>query len=158
MASVACGSGDEPVAAPTSPPASTVPPTSVPDTTTPTQETPSTPETSTITTTDTPISGSTDGTFVVGEGAEATFTVNEKFSSLPLPNDAVMQTGGITGEIDLLSATASLVIDLHSLTSDSTRRDRYIRNQLFPSQPDATITVNEFPDIPEGFAEGESFT
>jgi hypothetical protein len=155
---VACGSGDEPTADPP-PPATPVPPTSTPDTpTTPTQETGSTPESLTMTTTDTPVPGSTNGTFTVGEGSEATFTVNEKLSSLPLPNDAVMRTGKITGEIDLSAATASLVIDLHSLKSDSTRRDRYIKNRLFPSQPNAKIEVNEFPDIPEEFAEGKSFT
>ena len=105
-----------------------------------------------------PVTGSTDGTFIVGDGSKVTFKVNEKLSSLPLPNDAVMRTGEITGEIDLSAATASLVIDLQTLTSDSTRRDRYIRNQLFPSQPNATITVNEFPDIPKDFAGGKSFT
>jgi hypothetical protein len=140
----ACGSGEEPAAAPETGATATaiiVNP----------------PESSSATTTDTPVPGSTDGTFVVGEGSEATFTVNEKLSSLPLPNDAVMRTGGVTGEIDLSAGTASLVIDLRSLRSDSTRRDRYIRNQLFPSQPSATITVSKFPDIPEEFAEGESF-
>ena len=181
LTSVDCGSGSEPTADPTplpataTTPATPVPATSLPDTpapptstadvpdtpdptATPTQETASTPESSTIITTDTPVPGSTDGTFVVGEGSEATFTVNEKLSSLPLPNDAVMRTGGITGEIDLSAATASLVIDLHTLISDNTRRDGYIKNRLFPSQPKATITVDKFPDIPEQFAEGESFS
>ena len=174
MTSVDCGSDSEPTADPT-PATTTTPATSVPDTpppststadvsdtpdptVAPTQETVSTPESSTITTTDTPVLGSTDGTFVVGEGSEATFTVNEKLSSLPLPNDAVMRTGGITGEIDLSAATASLVIDLHTLVSDNTRRDGYIKNRLFPSQPKATITVDKFPDIPEEFAEGKSFS
>ena len=109
-------------------------------------------------TTTAPVPGSTDGTFTAGEGSEATFTVNEKLSSLPLPNDAVTRTGEITGEIDLSAATASLVIDLHRLKGDSTRRDRYIKNQLFSSKPNAKIEVNEFPDIPEEFAEGKSFT
>ena len=141
----ACGSGDEPAAAPEIG-------------VTATAIIVNTPESSGATTTDTPVPGSTDGTFVGGEGSEATFTVNEKLSSLPLPNDAVMRTGGITGEIDLSAGIASLVIDLHTLRSDSTRRDRYIRNQLFPSQANATIAVNKFPDIPEEFADGESFT
>ena len=160
LISVACGGGDEPVVVATSPPdtptlptqvtASTPAPTSVPST--------ATTESLPIVTTDTPVPGSTDGTFIVGEGSEATFTVNEKLSSLPLPNDAVMRTGDITGEIDLSAATASLVIDLHTLKSDNTRRDGYIRNRLFPGQRTTTISVNEFPDIPEEFAEGKSFT
>jgi polyisoprenoid-binding protein YceI len=116
------------------------------------------PETSSLTTTDTPVPGSTNGTFVVSAGSEVTFTVNEKLSALPLPNDAVLRTGEITGEIDLFTATASLVIDLHSLKSDESRRDRYVHDRLFPRQPEATIHVSVFPDIPETFAEGESFT
>jgi polyisoprenoid-binding protein YceI len=138
LLAVACASDDEVAAEPT--------------------EIISTPELSSLTTDDKPVPGSTDGTFVVGEGSEATFTVNEKLSSLPLPNDAVMRTGDITGEIDLSASSASLVIDLHSLKSDSTRRDRYIRDRLFPRQPETTLTVTEFPDIPEEFAEAQSFT
>lgn len=114
--------------------------------------------TSSIVTTDTPVSGSTDGAFVVSEGSEATFTVNEKLSRLPLPNDAVLRTSEITGEIDLSAASSSLVIDLHSLESDDSRRDRYMQDRLFPTQSKATISVTEFPDIPEQFADGEAFT
>ena len=117
-----------------------------------------TPSTSSITTTDTPVPGSTDGTFVVSEGSEATLTVNEKLSRLPLPNDAVLRTGEITGEIDLSAETASLVIELHSLESDDTKRDRYVRNRLFPNQSTATITITDFPAIPSQFADGEAFT
>ena len=113
---------------------------------------------SSITTEDTPVPDSTDGNFIVGAGSEVTFTVNEKLSSLPLPNDAVMRTGEVTGEIDLSASTASLVIDLHTLESDATRRDNYIRTRLFPSQRETTIKVSDFPDIPESFANGESFT
>jgi hypothetical protein len=143
---VACGSGDEVAAEPTE----TAVIISAPES--------SGLASSALTTNDTPVPGSTDGTFVVGEGSEATFTVNEKLSSLPLPNDAVMRTSDITGEIDLSASSAALVINLHSLRSDSTRRDSYISDRLFPRQPGATITVAEFPDIPEEFAEGQSFT
>jgi hypothetical protein len=128
-------------------------------TTVPTEAVSSTePETSSATTTDTPVPGSRDGTFVVNDASEATFTVNEKLSRLPLPNDAVLRTNGITGEIDLSAETASLVIDLHSLESDDSRRDSYVQDRLFPSQSTATIEVNSFPVVPETFAEGEAFT
>ena len=160
LISVACGGGDEPEVISTSPSDTRIPPTDViASTSTPTSvATTTTSETQPNVTNESPRPGSTDRAFTVGEGSEATFTVNEKLSSLPLPNDAVMRTGGITGEIDLSAATASLVIDLHTLKSDNTRRDGYIRNRLFPSQPKTTITVNNFPEIPEAFAEGESFT
>ena len=108
--------------------------------------------------TDAPVSGSIDGTFVVNDSSEATFTVNEKLSRLPLPNDAVLRTNAITGEIDLSAESASLVIDLHALESDDSRRDRYVRDRLFPTQSTATISITSFPDIPETFATGEAFT
>ena len=105
-----------------------------------------------------PESGSIDGTFVLNDSSEATFTVNEKLSRLPLPNDAVLRTNAITGEIDLSAENASLVIDLHSLESDDSRRDRYVRERLFPSQSTAIISITEFPEIPATFANGEAFT
>lgn len=62
------------------------------------------------------------------------------------------------GGCDLSASTASFVIDPHTLESDVTRRDNYIRTRLFPSQRETTIKVSDFPDIPESFANGESFT
>ena len=103
-------------------------------------------------------SASIDGIFTIGEGSEATFTVNEQLAKLPLPNDAVLRTYGISGNIDLNNETASLVIDLHTLKSDESRRDKYVRTQLFASQPEAFISVTEFPVLPEGFTDGEPFT
>ncbi|MDA1280403.1 MAG: YceI family protein [Chloroflexi bacterium] len=149
---VACGSADGPVASsnPTS--------TSVANASNPEVQATAEPTISSLQATDTPVPGSTDGTFSVGSGSEATFTVNEKLSSLPLPNDAVLRTSDITGEIDLGAGNASLIIDLHSLRSDQSRRDNYVRSQLIPRQPQATITVHTFPAIPETFAEGRSFT
>lgn len=47
---------------------------------------------------------------------------------------------------------------LHSLESDDSKRDRYVRDRLFSTQSTATISVTEFPDIPEQFAGGEAFT
>ena len=95
---------------------------------------------------------------MVTDGSEATFTVNEQLSRLPLPNDAVLRTGEISGEIDLSTESSSLVIDLHSLESDDSKRDRYVRDRLFPTQSTATITISDFPDVPAQFAEGEAFT
>ena len=94
----ACGSVDvtvdrttstpAPDPTPTSAPADTPAPTSAPaDTSSPTEPPPAEP-------------GSYEGvTYVVGEGSEATFTVEEKLSSLPLPNDAVVRTTALSGEV-----------------------------------------------------------
>jgi len=135
LAVVACGSTDERPAAD-----STTPPAAVADKS------------------DSATKTSTDGTYVVTDGSEATFTVNEQLSRLPLPNDAVLRTGEISGEIDLSTESSSLVIDLHSLESDDSKRDRYVRDRLFPTQSTATISISDFPDVPAQFAEGEAFT
>ena len=135
LAVVACGSTDE---SPTAD--STTPPAAVADQS------------------DSATKTSTDGTYVVTDGSEATFTVNEQLSRLPLPNDAVLRTDEISGEIDLSTESSSLVIDLHSLESDDSKRDRYVRDRLFPTQSTATITISDFPDVPAQFAEGEAFT
>ena len=105
-----------------------------------------------------PTDVSNDGVFSVGSGSEATFTVNEKLSRLPLPNDAVLRTDDISGFIDPANGSASLVINLHALKSDQSRRDDYVRNRMFPNQPEATISITDFPEIPESFHTGESFS
>ena len=106
----------------------------------------------------TPVPVPIGGVYSVGEGSEATFTVNEKLSRLPLPNDAVLRTEEISGEIDLSKGSASLVINLHALKSDQSRRDGYVRDRMFPRQPDATISITEFPEIPASFADEETLT
>ena len=106
----------------------------------------------------TPVPVPIGGVYSVGEGSEATFTVNEKLSRLPLPNDAVLRTEEISGEIDLSKGSASLVINLHALKSDQSRRDGYVRDRMFPRQPDATISITEFPEIPASFTDGETLT
>ena len=93
-------------------------------------------------------------TFVVAEGSEATFTVTEKLARLSLPNDAVMRTTSLFGEVRLDGGPSVFEIDLHSLSSDQANRDRYVRSRMFPDHPTATFTVPAVSDIPDGFAEG----
>ena len=75
-----------------------------------------------------------------------------------MPNDTVLRTGEISGEIVLSKGYASLVINLHALKSDQSRRDGYVRDRLFPRQPEATISITEFSEIPASFADGETIT
>ena len=96
--------------------------------------------------------------FVIGEGSEATFTVNEKLAWLDLPNDAVMRTVGITGSIYLDGQPSVIELDLHSMTSDETRRDGYVRNRMFPDDRVATFTVTELGDLPDPLPEGKVIT
>ena len=147
----ACGSVDVTVERTTSTPAPDPTPTSVPADTpaptavpvdTPTQPPPADP-------------GSYEGiTYIVGEGSEATFTVEEKLSSLPLPNDAVVRTTALSGEVHFDGRLSVIDIQLHELESDQSRRDRYIRERMFPNDPVATFTLPNARPLPEGFSDG----
>lgn len=98
------------------------------------------------------------GGFVIGEGSEATFTVNEKLAWLDLPNDAVMRTVGIAGTIHLDGQPTVIELDLHSMTSDEERRDNYVRSRMFPDDRTATFTVSDLSDLPDPLPEGEEIT
>ena len=132
-----------PAPEPTSAPVDTPAPTAASvDTPTPTQPPPAEP-------------GSYEGvTYVVGEGSEATFTVEEKLSSLPLPNDAVVRTTALSGEVHFDGRPSVIDIQLHELESDQSRRDRYIRERMFPNDPVATFTLPDSRPLPEGFSDG----
>ena len=179
MALVACGSsGDDgagseaaaaarPTAAPTSRPTETQPSASptatataeaanAQPTTAPT-ETPSPEPATAVPRTRT--TGEVDGiTFVVGEGSEATFTVTEQLARLPLPNDAVIRTTALSGEVHMDGRDSFIEIDLQQMRSDSSFRDRYIRSTMFGRDPIGVFTVKGLDRLPEGFRDGEVVT
>lgn len=95
--------------------------------------------------------------FEIDEPSSVTFTVNEKLARLPLPIDAVLSTEIVKGSIDLEYSKADITVDLHTLKSDQNKRDRYVREQLFPDQKYAFIKIDKFPTIPDEFYEGSSF-
>ena len=97
-------------------------------------------------------------TFVIGEGSQATFTVEEKLARLPLPNDAVVSTTGLTGEVHFDGRPSVIEIDLHQLESDQPRRDQYIRERMFPNHPIAVFTLDDAGPLPDGFTDGEEVT
>ena len=100
--------------------------------------------------------GKYDGvTYVVSEGSEATFTVEEQLVRLPLPNDAVMRTAQLSGEVHLDGRASVVSIDLQALESDQPFRDTYVRSRMFGEHPTATFTVPDIGDVPEGLAAGE---
>lgn len=96
--------------------------------------------------------------FTVSEGSEATFTVNEKLAWLDLPNDAVMRTDALSGAVYLDGRPSTIDLDLHSLASDSDRRDRYVRQRMFPNNPIATFTVANLGELPNPLPPGEVIT
>ena len=164
-----CGSED-----PTATPAPTAAPTAMPaPTNTPSQTAPTAAPTATAETmpdapqpSPTPEPATTgrsvgdyEGiTFVVSGGSEATFTVEEQLVRLPLPNDAVMRTTTLSGEVRLDGGESVIQIDLHTLVSDQEYRDRYVRSRMFGDHQFAAFTVPDVGPLPEGFDAGETVT
>ena len=97
-------------------------------------------------------------TFAVGEGSEATFTVREELTSVPLPFDAVIRTTALIGDVHMDGRDSVIEIDLQQLRSDNTFRDRYIHSRMFGEHPTGVVTVRGVSDLPNGFAGGETVT
>ena len=149
----ACGTVEIELGRTTSTPAPDPTPTSAPaDTPTPVPEDTPTPPPSD----DPPGLGNYEGfTYRVGVGSEATFTVEEKLASLPLPNDAVVRTTALSGEVHFDGRPSVIEIDLHAMESDQPRRDRYIRERMFPNDRIAIFTLPTTLPLPDGFSDGE---
>lgn len=96
--------------------------------------------------------------FVIGEGSEITFTVEEELGRAPVRFDAVISSTGLTGTANLDGKPSVVTLDLHSLTSDQQYRDRYIQSRMFPETPEAVVTVDQLPDLPQSFFDGEETT
>ncbi len=96
-------------------------------------------------------------TFIVGEGSEAAFTVNEKIAQFPLPNDAVIKSTALSGEIRLDGRPSTVSLDLQRLSSDQSRRDGFVR-RMFRSHPTAVLTVPALVDLPERYEAGQIVT
>ena len=93
--------------------------------------------------------------FVIGEGSKITFTVEEELGRAPVRFDAVITSTGLSGTASLDGQPSVVTLDLHSLESDQNYRDQYIRNTLFQDTPQAIVTVDELPDLPQSFFDGE---
>ncbi|MDE2717499.1 MAG: YceI family protein, partial [Chloroflexota bacterium] len=96
--------------------------------------------------------------FIIGEGSKITFTVEEELRGSPVRFDAVMSSTGLSGTANLGPQPSVVTLDLHSLTSDQSFRDRYVRDRMFPNTPEAVVTVKDLPDLPQSFFEGAEFT
>ena len=89
--------------------------------------------------------------------SEARYRIREQLANLPAPNDAVGVTTEVSGSI-FLNADGSLdtaqpseiTVGLASLTSDESRRDRYVRNNTLQTSqfPNTVFTVKEFQGLP----------
>ncbi len=96
--------------------------------------------------------------YLVGEGSKITFTVEEELGRAPVRFDAVITSAGLSGVANLGGEPSVVTLDLHSLESDQQFRDQYIRNTLFADTTEAVVTVDELPDLPQGFLDGEETT
>lgn len=162
------------VAAPTAAPTSTTAPTSAPTSaaTAPTTAAPTTAARPAATSTPVPAeptpesspaaeSAQPDGEaqpFIIGEGSEITFTVEEELGRAPIRFDAVISSMGLSGTANLDGQPSVVTLDLHSLSSDQQFRDRYIQSRMFPDTPEAIVTVAQLPDLPQSFFDGETTT
>jgi polyisoprenoid-binding protein YceI len=75
---------------------------------------------------------------------------------MPLPNDAVVSSSALTGELHLDGRPSTVQLDLQRLNSDQPNRDRYIRTELFAQERYATFSVDNARALPEGTSKGET--
>ena len=103
-------------------------------------------------------SGDAGQSFIIGEGSEITFTVEEELGRAPIRFDAVISSTGLSGAANLDGQPSVVTLDLHSLRSDQQFRDRYIQSRMFPDTPEAIVTVDQLPDLPQSFFDGQETT
>ncbi len=155
-----------PTGQPATPRASAPSPTVAPEPTDAPEDTPAPDNTPTPADTPTPAiteapeetpaeNGAEPDSFLVGEGSQITFTVEEETNFAPVRFDAVISGSGLSGYANLDGSPSEIVLDLHSLESDQSFRDRYIRDRMFPSTPTAIVVVESLPDLSQGFFAGE---
>jgi polyisoprenoid-binding protein YceI len=94
---------------------------------------------------------------VVADESELTYTVREKLANLPASSDAVGRTSSLSGTLRLDGMT-EVTADLSTLSSDQDRRDNYIRQNLFSTDPNVIFVVDALPALPDEYTEGETYT
>ena len=85
----------------------------------------------------------------------ARYLVREQLARLDFPNDAVGETSDVVGRIifdpvgDIDSAASKITVDLRTLKSDKSRRDRFLRTRSLESDvfPTAEFVVKELPGL-----------
>lgn len=87
--------------------------------------------------------------FTIGPGSKGLFKVDETLRGADVV--VSLETETLSGVVDFSSNSASVEIDLHTLASDQSRRDRYVRERMFPNQPIATVHFSDLGDVPAPF-------
>ncbi len=96
--------------------------------------------------------------FLVTQGSEATFTVEERLTLLPQSSHAVLRTTALSGLIHLDGRPSVIDIELQQLAIDQSRRDIYVQRNLFREHPNAVFTVGDIRPLPGGFTDGKEVT
>ncbi len=99
---------------------------------------------------------------IVPEQSEAMYVAREKFVERPAPNEAIGRTKDVSGEIALeqpgvlRGRVLNVRVDLRTLTSDSSRRDAYVRQNTLQTEqfPYAEFSSDEVVG-PESYSEGD---
>ena len=92
------------------------------------------------------------GKFDISDGSEGLFKVDETLRGADVV--VALTTEDLSGTVDFDSNSAAIEIDLSTLTSDQARRDRYVRERMFPNQPVATVHFHDLGAIPSEFFGG----
>ena len=93
--------------------------------------------------------------FAIQSGATARYLIREQLANLDFPNDAVGETGDVSGSIvfdaggGIVAPDSKIVVDLRGLKSDSDRRDGYVRNRSLETDtyPNAEFIIREAPGL-----------
>lgn len=91
---------------------------------------------------------------VVPGESELTYTVREKQSLLPTSNDAVGRTSGLTGTVHLDGQPSEISADMSTLESDQNRRDNYVQENIFNTDPIVVFEVDDLGALPDPYTPG----
>jgi polyisoprenoid-binding protein YceI len=144
-----------PVPAPptTAPAPTTAPPTAAPPSPT------SAPPTATSAPSPTPVPPTATAAparkFTLQKGSKLTLTVNETFAAIRTPNDAVLTTSAVTGQLTVLpdgkfGPDSKVTIDMSTLESDDSDRDEDVRDNYLEAAKfkEGTFVPKEFKGLP----------
>ena len=106
------------------------------------------------------------GTWTVTSGSQAGYRVREQLAFVGAPSDAVGRTSSVNGTVTVTRAgstdtvsAAKLTVDVSSLTSDQSMRDRRIKTMGLESNrfPQATFDLTSPITLPPDAGNGQSF-
>jgi polyisoprenoid-binding protein YceI len=111
--------------------------------------------------------GTAAGTWTVTSGSQAGYRVRETLAFVGAPSDAVGRTSSVHGTVTIAGSrsgysvsTASLTVDVNTLTSDRSMRDQRIHSMGLQSDlyPKATFVLSSPIVLPADAASGQTFT